>query len=459
VQLPERSVGLRVPPLPATTLSLLAEAHSLRVERLARTTGREAKAFIVRMRERWELEGRLLAEGHGDLDVCAFESRGGFFVLRDTADAIVATMGYSRVDDSVCELTKLYVDPAYQGLGFAGALHREMENEARADGYESVVLDTLDIFTVAARAYRKWGYVLCGRQDIPRSELRAGSRALTSLYFIKSLRPTEAFAPDCLTRATGMAVEFTQAGELEYPRAYNRAIRSYSGWQEMLHLHLDAISEDARVVLDVGGGSGRMTEKVLETGRSALTLDLSPLMLHLAANDNRIDRSRLHLCDALDPRLGASRIGRGISPPERSIDHVLSHSVLWMLPDPGAFFEVYARLLRPGGRLSLSTIVPAAENLDESASNAHAQQFLRELTADMHLELQSGRPFGLDAASGERVAQMMIQANESFSTTAKHAWTSEHLSVLAGASGLRLVEGSHRVGYGQTMGFWVFEKA
>jgi SAM-dependent methyltransferase/GNAT superfamily N-acetyltransferase len=433
------------------SLHRMAATHSLRVELLSEQTRDEVKDFVVRMRRLWGLEGPLLAEGDGDLVAAPFQGTGQLFLLRNERGVVVATLGYSRIDDSVCELSKFYVDPSYQGRGLARALHDAMVSGALARGYESVILDTLDIFAVAIQAYRSWGYALYARQDIPLEKLRAGSRSLRSMYFVRTL-VGGASLKRAVTHAEGSALEFTDAGRFDYPRAYNRAICSYSGWRQMRDLHLSSIKADAEVVWDVGGGSGRMMEEILKTGRSALTLDLSPRMLSIAANDNQVDHSRLHLSDALDPRIGSTRLGCGVRPPERSVDHILSHSVLWMLPEPGAFFDACARILRSGGRLSLSTVLPGS-----CAGSAPNQTFLEGLAADMNTALGHERPFGLSRRQAGRIARMMVEANESFASEMNHTWSSRRLVALARRSGLKWVAGSHAVGYGGTMGFWIFE--
>lgn len=105
-------------------------------------------------------------------------------------------------------------------------------------------------------------------------------------------------------------------------------------------------------LLDLGCGRGASlfpaAEAVGPTG-TAVGIDLAPGMVAATAADARergLDRVRVQVGDAEAPDF-----------PDGSFDLLLSGLVIFFLPDPAAAVRAYARLLRPGGRLALSTFV------------------------------------------------------------------------------------------------------
>ena len=67
-----------------------------------------------------------------------------------------------RLDDTTCELKRLYVRPAFRGRGIAGAMMQRILDDARAIGYTVMLLDTLPFLTSAIKMYRALGFY-----DIP----------------------------------------------------------------------------------------------------------------------------------------------------------------------------------------------------------------------------------------------------------------------------------------------------
>ncbi|MEV8504797.1 methyltransferase domain-containing protein [Actinoplanes sp. NPDC051475] len=105
-------------------------------------------------------------------------------------------------------------------------------------------------------------------------------------------------------------------------------------------------------VLDIGCGRGAAlfpaAERVGPSGR-AIGIDIAPVMVRLAAEEAQrrgLDMVEVRVGDAEAPDVDPS-----------SADLVIGSMMAFLLQDiPGAFRH-YARILRPGGRLALSTFV------------------------------------------------------------------------------------------------------
>ncbi|MCI5498615.1 MAG: GNAT family N-acetyltransferase [Clostridiales bacterium] len=63
-----------------------------------------------------------------------------------------------KLDETRCEMKRLYVRPAYRGRGLARMLVEKLLNEARGEGYEAMLLDTFPFLTSAIALYRAVGF-------------------------------------------------------------------------------------------------------------------------------------------------------------------------------------------------------------------------------------------------------------------------------------------------------------
>lgn len=81
------------------------------------------------------------------------EPEGAIFLARaDGASAGCVSLW--KLEDGVCEMKRLYVKPAFQGIGLGKKLAATVMNEARAKGYKKMKLDTLRRLTSANNLYQ-----------------------------------------------------------------------------------------------------------------------------------------------------------------------------------------------------------------------------------------------------------------------------------------------------------------
>ncbi|MDG4811051.1 class I SAM-dependent methyltransferase [Micromonospora sp. WMMD1120] len=141
-------------------------------------------------------------------------------------------------------------------------------------------------------------------------------------------------------------------------------------------------------VLDVGCGRGAVLFPAAEatgpTGR-VTGIDLAPAMVALTTED--VTRAGLAHVDV--------RVGDAQQPdfPPGSFDRVLAGLVVFLLPDPGQAIRAYGRLLRPSGRLAISTF--AAQ---DPAFVAAMDALAAHLPADGPRPAPSADPFADDKA-------------------------------------------------------------
>ncbi len=92
---------------------------------------------------------------------CYAPPEGGLWFAK--ADrAIAGIVGVRPLEDKVCEMKRLWVRPAYRGLGLSRILAEKSLAAARAAGYWAMCLDTLGRMTAARALYRSLGF-----RDVP----------------------------------------------------------------------------------------------------------------------------------------------------------------------------------------------------------------------------------------------------------------------------------------------------
>ncbi|SHM63784.1 GNAT family N-acetyltransferase [Flavobacterium saccharophilum] len=73
-------------------------------------------------------------------------------------DKAVACGCFKRYNSTTVELKRMFVSPEARGLGLAQKIIKELEEEARTQGFETIVLETLYKQIEAINLYQKVGF-------------------------------------------------------------------------------------------------------------------------------------------------------------------------------------------------------------------------------------------------------------------------------------------------------------
>jgi ribosomal protein S18 acetylase RimI-like enzyme len=112
-----------------------------------------------------------LAEAH-DLEIINDPKRtilnnGGFIYLAKIKDDIVGTAGLANEGNSVFELVKMAVAPAFQGRGIAKMLIEKCLNKASELKAKKIFLYSNSQLTTAIALYKKYGFVYVDASGSP----------------------------------------------------------------------------------------------------------------------------------------------------------------------------------------------------------------------------------------------------------------------------------------------------
>ena len=83
---------------------------------------------------------------------------GCFLLAADTTGSPVGCAAFRRLTGAECELYDVYVRPAGRGRGVAAVLLRRLMSDAKAAGYQTMVLETAVFMRHAHRLYRALGF-------------------------------------------------------------------------------------------------------------------------------------------------------------------------------------------------------------------------------------------------------------------------------------------------------------
>lgn len=83
---------------------------------------------------------------------------GGKAMLAFSGNDVAGVGAYRRTSDTVCEMKRLYVSPAFSGQGIGRQLANALFDAARADGYSLMQLDTGTLMKEAIAMYESLGF-------------------------------------------------------------------------------------------------------------------------------------------------------------------------------------------------------------------------------------------------------------------------------------------------------------
>ena len=83
---------------------------------------------------------------------------GGRLYLLKYQGQAAGTVALRKLDETHCELKRLYIRPAFRGHGFAEYLVRTVMEDGIREGYQQMLLDTFPFLTGAIKLYRKLGF-------------------------------------------------------------------------------------------------------------------------------------------------------------------------------------------------------------------------------------------------------------------------------------------------------------
>ncbi|NAS13337.1 GNAT family N-acetyltransferase [Poritiphilus flavus] len=93
-----------------------------------------------------------------DLEAQYSHPHGTIFVALDTEDNAMGCIAIRKLENSICELKRMYVKPGFRGLGVGQKLLAKSLKKGKSLGYDTMRLDTLASMEKALALYTKAGF-------------------------------------------------------------------------------------------------------------------------------------------------------------------------------------------------------------------------------------------------------------------------------------------------------------
>lgn len=82
----------------------------------------------------------------------------GAIILCKEANEFIGCVGIRKIDDSIAELKRMFIKPAFQKQGTGKALLQKAVELAKSLNYHVIRLDTLSYMTPAINLYKQYGF-------------------------------------------------------------------------------------------------------------------------------------------------------------------------------------------------------------------------------------------------------------------------------------------------------------
>jgi len=115
----------------------------------------------------------------------SYPGGGGYFVVIEKEKEIMGCAGIYRINESECELRKMYLNPSIRGKGIGRLLLEKMISKAISLGFNRMKLETASILKEAISLYIKYGFKQIASEHIASRcdqvfELNLGEYVMTS---------------------------------------------------------------------------------------------------------------------------------------------------------------------------------------------------------------------------------------------------------------------------------------
>lgn len=75
-----------------------------------------------------------------------------------TEEVVAGCIAFRKLDDERCEMKRLYVRPEFRGRKIGSRLIEQVIEDAKEEGYKSMLLDTLPFLKSALAIYKAYGF-------------------------------------------------------------------------------------------------------------------------------------------------------------------------------------------------------------------------------------------------------------------------------------------------------------
>lgn len=85
----------------------------------------------------------------------------GTLLLASSSTAALGCVAFKKINDEICEMKRLYIQPQFRGQGIGKSLVDKLILTAASAGYKNMRLDTLESLTAANKLYKHCGFQPC----------------------------------------------------------------------------------------------------------------------------------------------------------------------------------------------------------------------------------------------------------------------------------------------------------